>query len=85
MKNKVEEGCTSGWRAGKELLHVLPAGHVVGAVRIADAFGLTAGEGVADVVVDAGADGAVVAHLAVGVAAAGRGAAQFLWKGISFV
>lgn len=57
---------------------VLPAGHVVGAVRIADAFGLTAGEGVADVVVDAGADGAVVAHLAVGVAAAGRGAAQFL-------
>ena len=59
--------------------HVVPAAHVGGAVRVPDALRLAARERVADVVLDAGAHGAVVAHGALGVAAAGRGLAQLLW------
>lgn len=64
---------TKGARKGH--IHVVSASQVARAVRITDALRFTAGEGVTDVILDAGANGTVVAHIALGVATAGSGVA----------
>lgn len=59
--------------------NVVPAAHTgAAAICITDTFRLTSGKRVSDVVLDARADSAVIAHLAVGVATAGGWVAQLL-------
>jgi len=57
---------------------VVPTAHVPGTVSVADTLWLAPGQWVPDVVLDAGADGAVISYLAVGVAATGARLAQLL-------
>jgi len=49
---------------------IIPASHVVRTIGVPNTLGFTASQRIADVVVDTGADGAVVPHLAISVGSA---------------